>query len=110
MYYADPHGSFGKMWAPGGAGMTRELWNPSIGMEAYTELYNEFRWELDPEIRNAKYGEIMDLVKEDAFMLVLYQPFESYGMREDLHWDPFPGHIPYVLDFRAGMFEDDRLN
>ena len=22
MYYADPHGSFGKMWAPGGAGMT----------------------------------------------------------------------------------------
>jgi peptide/nickel transport system substrate-binding protein len=33
---------------------------------------------------------------------VLYQPYESYGMRKGVTWAPLPGHIPYVLDFRAG--------
>ena len=26
-------------------------------------------------------------------------------MRTDLEWAPKPGHIPYVLDFRAGSIE-----
>jgi peptide/nickel transport system substrate-binding protein len=35
-------------------------------------------------------------------VLPLYQPYESYGMKRSLGWRPLPGHIPYVLDFRAG--------
>ncbi len=106
MYFADPHGSFGKMWAPEGAGMTRGLWDPSIGMEAWGELYEAFRFETDVEARNVAYEALMEQVKADAPFLVLYQPFESWGMREDLDWAPFPGHIPYVLDFRAGYVAD----
>lgn len=107
MYFADPHGSFGKMWAPEGAGMTRGLWDPSIGMEAYAELYEAFRFETDVEARNAAYEELMEQVREDAPFLVLYQPFESWGLRESIEWQPYPGHIPYVLDFRAGFIADE---
>jgi peptide/nickel transport system substrate-binding protein len=107
MYFADPHGSFGKMWAPEGAGMTRGLWDPSIGMDAWAELYESFRFETDVDKRNAAFEKLMEQVKEDAPFLVLYQPFESWGMRETLDWAPYPGHIPYVLDFRAGFVGDE---
>ncbi|MEL6601291.1 MAG: ABC transporter substrate-binding protein [Pseudomonadota bacterium] len=106
MYFADPHGSFGKMWAPEGAGMTRGLWEPSIGMDAWAAMYDAFRFETDVDARNAAFAELMEVVKEDAPFLVLYQPFESWGMRESLDWAPYPGHIPYVLDFRAGYIGD----
>lgn len=107
MYFADPHGSFGKMWAPDGAGMTRGLWDPSIGMDAWAELYEKHRFETDVEKRNEIFAELMAQVKEDAPFLVLYQPYESWGMRADLDWAPYPGHIPYVLDFRAGYIADE---
>ena len=106
MYFADPHGSFGKMWAPEGAGMTRGLWEPSIGMDAWAAMYDAFRFETDIEARNAAFEELMAVVKEDAPFLVLYQPFESWGMRESLDWAPYPGHIPYVLFLRAGYVCD----
>jgi len=41
-------------------------------------------------------------VKEDPAVLPLYRPFESWGMKTSVNWAPLPGHIPYVLDFRAG--------
>lgn len=108
MYFADPHGSFGKMWAPSGAGMTRGLWDPSIGMDEWTKLYDAFRFETDIAARNAAYEALMAEVKKDAPFLVLYQPYESWGMRADLDWAPLPGHIPYVLDFRAGYIGDEK--
>ncbi|MEL6315071.1 MAG: ABC transporter substrate-binding protein, partial [Pseudomonadota bacterium] len=106
MYFADPHGSFGKMWAPEGAGMTRGLWEPSIGMEEWGKMYDAFRFETDVDTRNARFADLMEVVKNDAPFLVLYQPYESWGMRADLDWAPYPGHIPYVLDFRAGYIGD----
>ncbi|MBO6777900.1 MAG: ABC transporter substrate-binding protein [Marinibacterium sp.] len=107
MYFADPHGSFGKMWAPEGAGMTRGFWTPSIGMDEWGKMYDAFRFETDVATRNERFADLMEVVKNDAPFLVLYQPFESWGMRADLDWAPYPGHIPYVLDFRAGYIADE---
>ena len=107
MYFADPHGSFGnKMWAPEGAGMTRGLWDPSISMEKWADMYEAFRFETDIEARNAAFEDLMEVVKEDALFLVFYQPFESCVMRESLDWAPYLVHIPYVLDFRADYVGD----
>ncbi|MEL6170316.1 MAG: ABC transporter substrate-binding protein [Pseudomonadota bacterium] len=106
MYFADPHGSFGVMWSPVGAGITNGYWEPLIGLDAYTKLYDAFRYETDPDARNAAFAEVMAVVKEDSPFLLNYQPYESWGMRTDLDWAPFPGHIPYVLDFRAGAIAD----
>lgn len=99
MYFADPAGSFGTMWSPTGARITGGSWKPN---EAYTEMWERFRYSTDIEARKAAYAEIMAYVKDEAPVLVLYQPYESYGMTKALNWKPLPGHIPYVLDFRAG--------
>jgi peptide/nickel transport system substrate-binding protein len=99
MYFADPAGSFGTMWSPTGARITGGSWKPNA---AYTEMWERFRYSTDIETRKAAYAEIMAYVKDEAPFLVLYQPYESYGMSKSLDWKPLPGHIPYVLDFRAG--------
>ena len=99
MYFADPAGSFGTMWSPTGARITGGSWKPN---EAYTEMWERFRYSTDIATRKAAYAEIMAYVKQEAPFLVLYQPYESYGLRQGVNWKPLAGHIPYVLDFRAG--------
>ncbi|KKC38767.1 ABC transporter substrate-binding protein [Devosia epidermidihirudinis] len=98
MYFADPAGSFGVMWSPKGSG-SEMAWTPN---EAYPALWDKFRYSTDLAVRKEAYSEIMAYVKEEMPFVVLYQPYESYGMRQDVTWAPLPGHIPYVLDFRAG--------
>jgi len=99
MYFPDPAGSYGTMWSPNGARVTAGSWTPP---EEYTNMWEDFRYETDVEKRKAAFEKIMAFVREEAPYTILYQPYESYGMTKDLSWKPFPGHIPYVLDFRAG--------
>ncbi len=100
MYFADPAGSFGTMWAPKGARATAGDWTPN---EEYSLLWDKFRFDLDPKVRLDTYKEIQEyVIRDEAIFTLLYQPFESYGLRENVDWQPFPGHIPYVLDFRKG--------
>jgi peptide/nickel transport system substrate-binding protein len=47
----------------------------------------------------------MERIRQDPPFLVLYQPYESWGLRKSVNWAPKPGHIPYVLDFRAGSID-----
>jgi peptide/nickel transport system substrate-binding protein len=103
MYFADPAGSFGTMWAPGGARIGN-TWEPN---EAYAGLWDRFRYSTDIEERKAAYVEIMAYVKDEAPVLPLYEPYEAYGVRQGVNWAPLPGHIPYVLDFRAGSLSID---
>jgi peptide/nickel transport system substrate-binding protein len=98
MYFADPAGSFGVMWSPKGSG-TEMAWTPN---EAYPALWDKFRYSTDLNVRKEAYSQIMAYVKQEMPFVVLYQPYESYGMRQGVHWAPLPGHIAYVLDFRAG--------
>ncbi|PTM93536.1 ABC transporter substrate-binding protein [Mycoplana dimorpha] len=99
MYFADPAGSYGTMWSPTGARITAGSWKPS---EEYSAMWERFRYSTDVEERKAAYAEIMAYVKEEAPFVLLYQPYESYGLSKNVEWKPLPGHIPYVLDFRAG--------
>lgn len=99
MYYPDPAGSFGVMWAPTGNSATEGRFKPDA---AYVETWERFRFSTDLAVRRAAYAELMARIEADPPVLPLYQPFESYGMRRSVMWRPLPGHIPYVLDFRAG--------
>lgn len=99
MYFADPFGSFGVMWAPGGPSESEGRFNTD---EAYAEVWDRFRFSADVEARKAAYAELMDRIAQDPPVLPLYRPFESWAMKQDVEWKPQPGHIPYVLDFRAG--------
>ena len=70
--------------------------------EAYIALWEKFRFSTDLAERKKAYAELMQAIKNDPPVLPLYQPYECYGMKSSLAWRPLPGHIPYVLDFRAG--------
>jgi peptide/nickel transport system substrate-binding protein len=99
MYYPDPAGSFGVMWSPTGNAASEGRWKPDATFQASWE---KFRFSTDLATRKTAYTELMNYVKGDPPVLVLWQPYESYGMKKNLSWKPQPGHIPYVLDFRAG--------
>ena len=102
MYFADPFGSFGVMWAPDGPSESEGRFNTDA---EYAEIWERFRFSTDIEARKQAYVELMERIKADAPFLPLYRPYESWAMRTDLEWAPKPGHIPYVLDFRAGSIE-----
>ncbi|NBN62273.1 ABC transporter substrate-binding protein [Pannonibacter tanglangensis] len=99
MYFADPFGSFGVMWAPGGPSQSEGRFNTD---DAYAAAWEKFRFSGDVELRRAAYAELMDRVKADPALLPLYRPYEAWAMKNAVNWQPKPGHIPYVLDFRAG--------
>ena len=102
MYFADPFGSFGVMWAPGGPSESVGRFNTD---EEYAEMWERFRFSTDLETRREAYAELMGRIEQDPPVLPLYQPYESWAIRSDVTWAPQPGHIPYVLDFRAGNIE-----
>lgn len=99
MYFADPFGSFGVMWAPNGPSESEGRFNTD---EAYAKIWERFRFSKDVEARKVAYAELMDRIKADPPVLPLYRPFESWAMNKNVNWSPKPGNIPYVLDFRAG--------
>jgi peptide/nickel transport system substrate-binding protein len=99
LYFPDPAGSFGTMWAPGAASQSEKRFNPDA---AYVETWERFRYSTDLAERRKAYAHLMEMIKNDPPLLVLYQPYESYGLKRSVNWRPLPGHIPYVLDFRAG--------
>lgn len=102
MYFADPFGSFGVMWAPGGPSQSEGRFNTDA---AYAAIWERFRFSADIAERKRAYAELMERIKSDAPFLPLYRPYESWAMRKGIDWAPKPGHIPYVLDFRAGSIE-----
>jgi peptide/nickel transport system substrate-binding protein len=99
MYFPDPTGSFGIMWAPTGNSATEGRFKPDA---AYAAVWERFRFSIDVAARKQAYAELMDMISNDPPVLPLYQPYESFAMRANIAWKPLPGHIPYVLDFRAG--------
>ncbi|WP_417710333.1 ABC transporter substrate-binding protein [Roseibium aggregatum] len=99
MYFADPFGSFGVMWAPNGPSESEGRFNTD---EDYAKSWEQFRYSGDVELRRAAYAELMERIKQDPPVLPLYRPYESWAMKTNVNWAPKPGHIPYVLDFRAG--------
>ncbi|MGE0313339.1 MAG: ABC transporter substrate-binding protein [Lautropia sp.] len=104
LYFADPFGSFGVMWAPGGPSEGEGRFKTDA---AYAKAWERFRFSPGIAERKAAYADLMERIKADPPLLVLYQPYESWAMRKGVEWAPRPGHIPYVLDFRAGSISVD---
>ncbi len=100
LYFPDPAGSFGIMWAPTGNSATEGRFKAD---PAYTALWDKFRFSTDLAARKEAYTGLMAMISDDPPVVPLYQPYESYGMKKQINWKSLPGHIPYVLDFRAGM-------
>lgn len=101
VYFADPAGSYGVMYAP--EGIARITWTGEH--PEYAEMYEAFRWEQDPDARRALYGQVLDYWEAFVPGILLYQPIEYYGVSERVDWRPLPGTQPYILDFRSGSLK-----
>lgn len=99
MYYSDPAGMFGVMWSPTGYSASQNRFKTD---QAFDAAWERFRFSTDLAERKKAYVELMERMKDDPPVLPLYQPYEAYAMKKSIKWKPLPGHIPYVLDFRAG--------
>lgn len=98
IYFADPFGSFDVMWAPDGPSEGAGRFNTHA---EYAEMWERFHFSTDTETCKGAYVELMGRIRQDPPVLPLYRPFESWAMQKGINWVPQPGHIPYVLDFRA---------
>ncbi len=99
MYFADPFGSFGVMWAPGGPSESEGRFNTDA---EYAEIWDRFRFSPEPADRRTAYAQLMERIAANPPVLPLYRPYEAWALRNGVEWAPQAGHIPYVLDFRAG--------
>ena len=100
VYFPDPAGSYGVMWAPNGIRGSNAAW---LGEHPeYEVLYDAFRYEQDVDARRELYGQVLDYWEDFVPGIILYQPIEYYGVADGVEWRPLPGTQPYILDSRAG--------
>jgi peptide/nickel transport system substrate-binding protein len=71
------------------------LWD---GNDAFKALGTEAATTLDDGVRRQKYGQMLDMLEDEAPGTVLYRAREFYGVRKTLRWQPF---TLYMMDFRA---------
>lgn len=99
MFFNDPYGNYGMLWAPNGNAESLGRYN--VPEEDYP-LWDAFRFGETDEIRKDAFEKIMDRNTSDPASIALLRPYESWAMTQDVNWAPMPGNIPYILDFRAG--------
>lgn len=99
MRFPDPVGGLWLLWGEGSS--------PSV--ENWTDMPQEFidtgrrlASITDVEERKILARKLMDLWKEEAPGALLYYPFESWGVREGLEWEPYSSQ---TMDFRADNFK-----
>lgn len=56
--------------------------------EEFNELSDQVMQMPDSEERNAAFNRLRDIFEEEAPAVLLYQPYDVYGVRKDLEWQP----------------------
>ena len=103
MYYPDPLGAMDTHWSIYSWVGQRNLWTPSH--PEWEGAYETARYATDPAERKAAYQRVLELSEEESGWILLYEPHEIYGMRDDIAFE-FPiAQRPYVMPLRAGEIE-----
>lgn len=100
MYYPDPMGAMDTHWSNASWTYQRKLWQPQS--PEWDATYEAARYGETPEIRKAAYRKLLELAEAESGWILLYQPYELYGMRKDLSFRIPTTVRPYVLPLRAG--------
>lgn len=93
--YPDFDGSLFRTWGPRIWTQTQGYW---LDPQAFNEMGERARTTLDTELRYRIYQEMLDMWEDEAPGTILYQPFETYGVRADISWQPYSF---YFMDLRA---------
>jgi peptide/nickel transport system substrate-binding protein len=101
MYYPDPMGAMDTHWSKNSWTYSRNLWAPSH--PKWNETYETARYGASVADRKAAYRKLLDLAEEESGWILLYEPYEVYGMREGISFEIPVAMRPYVLPLRAGQ-------
>ncbi len=101
LYYPDPMGVFDTHWSESSWVTDRGLWKPDH--PDWKPTYEKARFASDPRERKAAYRKLLQLADQLSGWIVLYQPYESVAMRDDIEWRVPTAQRPYELTFRAGQ-------
>lgn len=105
MYYPDPMGVMDTHWATSSWVYEDKLWQPQS--PEWLPTYEAVRYGETVEARQQAYRKLLDLAEAESGWILLYQPHELYGMREDIAFAVPPNDRPYVLPLRAGQVKFD---
>jgi peptide/nickel transport system substrate-binding protein len=98
---ADPDGYLWRNWGPDN-GQQKNGWWAAESAAKYNALGKEARSVLDRQKRFDLYQQMLDQYEEEAPGTVLYVPKESYGLRSNIDWTPYP---LYYMDLRNYNFK-----
>ncbi|MGE0559026.1 MAG: ABC transporter substrate-binding protein [Burkholderiales bacterium] len=101
LYYPDPMGVFDTHWSDSSWVTKRGLWKPDH--PEWKATYEQARFGADPKARASAYRKLLQLSDQLSGWIVLYQPYESVAMRDDIEWRVPTAQRPYELAFRAGQ-------
>jgi len=101
LYYPDPMGVFDTHWSDDSWVTKRGLWKPDHPQ--WKATYEKARFAPEPKERAAAYRKLLQLSDQLSGWIVLYQPYESVAMRDDIDWRVPTAQRPYELTFRAGQ-------
>ncbi len=101
MYYPDPMGAMDTHWSRNSWTYSRKLWAPSH--KEWEATYETARYGQSIEERKKAYRKLLDLAEEESGWILLYEPYEVYGMKAGISFDIPVAMRPYVLPLRAGQ-------
>ncbi len=100
----DPIGSLWVSWAPNASPQTTGEW-PADSASAFNAAGRALERQTDPARRRALFETMLDQWEAEAPGTILYQPLETYGVRQAVLWRPYPFYYmdfrPYNLSFRT---------
>ncbi len=101
LYYPDPMGVFDTHWSADSWVSKKGLWKPDHPEWAAT--YEKARFAADIIERRDAYRKLLQMADQMSGWIVLYQPYESFAMNENIEWRIPTAQRPYELTFRAGQ-------
>jgi ABC-type dipeptide transport system, periplasmic component len=99
MRFPDPSGGLWLLWGPGTTA-SKKTW---VDMDPeFIKTGQELSSIIDPARRRELARKLMEIWDDAAPGTVLYFPFESWGIRKGLEWEPYSSQ---TMDFRAENFQ-----
>ncbi|MGL4635318.1 MAG: ABC transporter substrate-binding protein [Beijerinckiaceae bacterium] len=95
----DPSGAVLVNWGPQSQIQTRfKHFTPPA---AFNQAAQALIGGATPEARRAAFQQVLDIFEDEMPMTVLYNPINTFAMRKNIGWTPYPIHY---MDFRPDVF------
>lgn len=96
----DPMGGIWPLW--GDASAIQKRYKYWTAPEEFNRLGNVVESTIDPKVRYDAFQKLLDIFEDEMPAILLYNPFETYAMKREIDWTPYP---LYFMDFRPDIFK-----